>query len=196
MADKTIQNSTIPSNNVKDNLSDEAIVEKTKWTTNAKWIVGILILIVLLLLSVILKDCVVQGDNLIHGIENFSTILSIFLSITSMAFAGYTSIETGRQYHSMSKAVTQIETTNKIMSSNYRDLLRHYHDTVKHFSKYMGEAYGNQQQNHAPKVQMSDKDFKSNNLQGTTIITGQDNKMTKTQDSGNEQSPDGSNTNA
>lgn len=71
---------------------------------------------------------------------NFSTILSIFLSISSIAFAGYTSIEIGRQFHFMSRAVEEIRVTNNIMSENYKNLLNHYHDTVSSFSKLLEES--------------------------------------------------------
>ena len=59
--------------------------------------------------------------------------MSIVLSISSIAFAAYTSIETGRQFHFMSRAVEEIRTSNGIMSDNYKNLLKHYHDTVSSF---------------------------------------------------------------
>lgn len=163
MADN-LPNNQSPSNILEEHVHSREINGGKTWTTNAKWIVFLLVLFILLLITFILSNCIVKGDSLINGIENFSTILSIFLSVSSIAFAGYTSIETGRQYHNMSKAVTEIETSNKIMSQNYRDLIRHYHDTVKHFSRQMGDAYGVQQRNHVPKEQPRGAPFKSNEL--------------------------------
>ena len=84
-------------------------------------------------IAMILKGYIVNGDNLLSALENFSTILSIVLYISSIAFAAYTSIETGRQFHFMSRAVEEIRTSNGIMSDNYKNLLKHYHDTVSSF---------------------------------------------------------------
>lgn len=148
MANKT-SNNQMPSNKFETTPNEQNRIVEEKWTTNAKWIVVLLVLLVIVLVVVILTEKVANGDNLVNAIENFSTILSIVLSVSSIAFAGYTSIETGRQYHNMSRAVTQIETANKIMSENYRDLLKHYHDTVRHFSNHLRYQNTNQQ-NHVP----------------------------------------------
>lgn len=75
------------------------------------------------LIAMILKRYIVNGDKLLSALENFSTILSIVLSISSISFAAYTSIETGRQFHFMSRAVEEIRTSNGIMSDNYKNLL-------------------------------------------------------------------------
>lgn len=148
MANKT-PNNKMPSNKYEAIPNEQNKVVEEKWTTNAKWIVFLLVLLVIVLVVVILTERVSNGDNLVNAVENFSTILSIVLSVSSIAFAGYTSIETGRQYHNMSRAVTQIETANKIMSENYRDLLKHYHDTVRHFSNQLRYQSTNQT-NHVP----------------------------------------------
>lgn len=122
-------------NQVQSNLLEDAknTNEKSGWSTNAKWIVSLLVMIVISLIAMILKGYVVNGDKLLSALENFSTILSIVLSVSSIAFAGYTSIETGRQFHFMSRAVEEIRTSNEIMSDNYKNLLKHYHDTVNSF---------------------------------------------------------------
>lgn len=91
--------------------------------------------------GLIVTNYIKDGNNLLEVLVNFSTILSIFLSICSIAFAGYTSIETGRQFHFMSRAVEEIRTTNHIMSENYKDLLNHYHDTVKTFSELLNRQF-------------------------------------------------------
>lgn len=128
-------NNQSPTNIIDEIKIEEPTVRATKWPTNAKWIISLLVLAVICLLVFILENFVMQGDNLLSALTNFSTILSIFLSVSSIAFAGYTSIETGRQFHYMSRAVEEIRTSNRIMSENYKNLLEHYHDTVNTFSK-------------------------------------------------------------
>lgn len=128
-------NNQSPTNMVDEIKIEEPTVKATKWPTNAKWIISLLVLAVICLLVFILENFVMQGDNLLSALTNFSTILSIFLSVSSIAFAGYTSIETGRQFHYMSRAVEEIRTSNRIMSENYKNLLEHNHDTVNTFSK-------------------------------------------------------------
>lgn len=122
----SIQN--IPSNNLSG--------------TNTIWIISILILMVILLATWILTNYIKDGNNLVNLLVNFSTLLSIVLSVSSIAFAGYTSIETGRQYYNMAKAVEEIRTTNGIMSENYKNLMEHYHETVKLFSQIL-EGHAN-----------------------------------------------------
>mgnify|MGYP000068143861 CR=1 FL=1 len=123
-------NNQVPSNFIGDGKN---MKEKSGWSTNAKWIVSLLVMIVISLIAMILNGYVVNGDKLLSALENFSTILSIVLSVSSIAFAAYTSIETGRQFHFMSRAVEEIRTSNDIMSDNYKNLLKHYHDTVNSF---------------------------------------------------------------
>ena len=120
-------------NKVKSKCCGIKEKEKSGWSTNAKWIVSLLVIIVISLIAMILNENVINGDKLLSALENFSTILSIVLSISSIAFAAYTSIETGRQFHFMSRAVEEIRTSNGIMSDNYKNLLKHYHDTVSSF---------------------------------------------------------------
>lgn len=128
-------NNQSPTNKVDEIKIEEPTVKEPKWPTNANWIISLLVLAVICLLVFILENLVMQGDSLLSALTNFSTILSIFLSVSSIAFAGYTSIETGRQFHYMSRAVEEIQTSNRIMSENYKNLLDHYHDTVNTFSK-------------------------------------------------------------
>ena len=125
-----ILNNQVPSNLLGDARNRK---EKSGWSTNAKWIVSLLVIIVISLIAMILNENVINGDKLLSALENFSTILSIVLSISSISFAAYTSIETGRQFHFMSRAVEEIRTSNSIMSDNYKNLLKHYHDTVSSF---------------------------------------------------------------
>lgn len=125
-------NNTIDNSNIDLSFQDKPT--DTCCKTNTKWIISILFLIVLLLSAWIVTNYIKDGNNLVDLLMNFSTLLSIVLSVSSIAFAGYTSIETGRQYYFMAKAVEEIRTTNRIMSENYKDLMEHYHETVKLFS--------------------------------------------------------------
>ena len=88
-------NNQVPSNFIGDGKN---MKEKSGWSTNAKWIVSLLVMIVISLIAMILNGYVVNGDKLLSALENFSTILSIVLSVSSIAFAAYTSIETGRPF--------------------------------------------------------------------------------------------------
>lgn len=126
-----------PNNKVDELKSEKRKAKSTSWPTNAKWVIFLLALSVILLLVWILENIIVEGDKLLSALVNFSTFLSIILSISSIAFAGYTSIETGRQFHYMSRAVEEIRTSNRIMSDNYKNLLDHYHDTVNKFSEIL-----------------------------------------------------------
>lgn len=126
-----------PSNKVDEMKFKEEKEKSKKWPTNAKWVISMLLLFVALLIVWILESFVIEGDKLLTALVDFSTILSVFLSVSSIAFAGYTSIETGRQFHYMSRAVEEIRTLNRIMSDNYKNLLDHYHDTVNKFSEIL-----------------------------------------------------------
>lgn len=130
-----LPNNQSASNTIEDIKNIEKSSKGLGWPTNALWIISLLVLVLMLLASWILKSFVVSGDGLLSALENFSTILSIVLSVSSIAFAGYTSVETSRQFHYMSRAVEEIRTSNRIMSDNYKNLLDHYHDTVNSFSK-------------------------------------------------------------
>ena len=78
---------------------------------------------------------------LLESLNSFSTILSIALSVSSIAFAGYTSIETGRHFHFMTQAVDEIRVTNQIMSENYKILIEHYHETVKSIPQLLARDF-------------------------------------------------------
>lgn len=132
-----LPNNQSASNTIENIKNSEKLSKGTGWPANALWIIFLLVLVLMLLTTWILKSFVVSGDGLLSALENFSTILSIVLSISSIAFAGYTSVETSRQFHYMSRAVEEIRTSNRIMSDNYKNLLDHYHDTVNSFSKIL-----------------------------------------------------------
>lgn len=91
------------------------------------WTLAILILIIVLLLTCGLKN-LPEGSVLIDAITNFSTILSIILSISSILFAYYTSRDTSMQYRSMEKALEEVRVTNKFMAENNSILLQQVKD--------------------------------------------------------------------
>ncbi len=94
---------------------------------NICWIIALLILIIVLLLTYGLNK-IHKVDILIESITNFSTILSIILSISSILFAYYTSHDTSMQYRSMEKALGEVRVTNKHMEKNNYILLQQVKD--------------------------------------------------------------------
>lgn len=110
---------------------NEEYERQIRWNVHIKWTVGVLVFLLIGSVSFMIANTMVDGEALLRSLNTFSTILSIVLSVSSIAFAAYTSIETGRQFHLMSRAVEEIRVTNRIMSDNYKDLLGHYHDTVQ-----------------------------------------------------------------
>ena len=94
------------------------------------WTLAILILIIVLLLTCGLKN-LPEGSVLIDAITNFSTILSIILSISSILFAYYTSRDTSMQYRSMEKALEEVRgriewSINVGIPVNLKDLAEHF----------------------------------------------------------------------
>lgn len=77
-------NNQSPTNMVDSIKMKESLAKGSKWPTNAKWIISLLVLAVICLLVFILENFVMQGDNLLSALTNFSTILSIFLSVSSI----------------------------------------------------------------------------------------------------------------
>lgn len=116
---------------------NEEYERQIRWNVHIKWTVGVLVFLLIGSVSFIIANTMVDGEALLRSLNTFSTILSIVLSVSSIAFAAYTSIETGRQFHLMSRAVEEIRVTNRIMSDNYKDLLGHYHDTVQSIPKLL-----------------------------------------------------------
>lgn len=96
---------------------------RTIFLVNVIWVIVLMFLLIVLLLSILLKYTL-NGEVLIGAITNFSTILSIILSITSIFFAFYTSRDTSAQYRNMDKALNEIRLTNKNMEANNLYLLQ------------------------------------------------------------------------
>lgn len=98
---------------------------------NTIWVICILSFLVALLIVWCISQYVQNGDNLIHGIENFATIISILLSITSILYAHYTSETTSRQNSDIASAVTEIKTFSQFMSTNNQMVLSQIRDITK-----------------------------------------------------------------
>lgn len=98
---------------------------------NTIWVICILLLLIALLIVWCISQYVQNGDNLVHGIENFATIISILLSVTSILYAHYTSETTSRQNNDIASAVTEIKTFSKFMSSNNETMLSQIRDITK-----------------------------------------------------------------
>lgn len=99
--------------------------------TSIIWVVLILLALLTILSAYIVTKRIIDGDNLLEGISNFSTLLSIILSISSISFAYYTSHQTSRQYENMSTAVTEIKESNRHMEKNNAMLLRFIREITK-----------------------------------------------------------------
>lgn len=94
---------------------------------NICWVLALLVLIIIFLLVYGLHN-LPDGKLLIDSITNFSTILSIVLSISSILFAFFTSHDTSMQYRSMEKALEEVRATNKHMAENNAILLQQVRD--------------------------------------------------------------------
>lgn len=92
-----------------------------KWRCNAWWIASFIFVLVALLVSFVLikLDC----DTLVGAITNFSTILSIILSISSIAYSYTTSHDTARQFAEIDKIVAKMRENNEDMKNNNSQML-------------------------------------------------------------------------
>lgn len=122
--------------------------------TSIVWVIIILLIVIVYLLTRLLSDKVVNGGDLLDSLVNFATILSIFLSISSICFALYTSLQTTRQYDNMSQAVTEIKVTNSSMDRNNTMLFKYIKDINKEIA-YLGGRIDINYNN----KQIEDKDF-------------------------------------
>lgn len=90
--------------------------------TSLCWLIILLVIMVVFLLTIKI-DKIPNGEVLVTYISNFSTMLSIILSISSIFFAYYTSRDTSMQYRSMEKALEEVRITNRSITENNSLLL-------------------------------------------------------------------------
>ena len=106
---------------------------------NLGWVISILIIVILILTTAKFNN-IVNGENLMNGIVNFATFLSIILSISSILFAFFTSRDTSQQYSAMDKAIGEMRETHRVISANSSDLLQRVNEVSEHIvsldSKY------------------------------------------------------------
>ena len=88
---------------------------------NLFWVICILVICLVIVLSQKVTD--LSSDRLISILTNFSTLLSIVLSISSILFAYYTSRDTNNQYVAMGKALAEIRAASYQSIINNSDLI-------------------------------------------------------------------------
>lgn len=97
-----------------------------------KWVaIILLVIIVCILISIFLSHTIINGDNLLNGIVNFATIVSIILSITSIFYTAFTSRDTSAQFSNIDKAVAIIKENNDKIESNNRTMLQTVFELTK-----------------------------------------------------------------
>lgn len=105
--------------------NDQKYTIHTIFYWNIAWIIGILICVILCLLTLKLDEF--NSKDLINGIVNFSTLLSIILSISSILFAYFTSQNTSRHFEEMSIVLTEVKQINNNIQSNNYNLISMIH---------------------------------------------------------------------
>ena len=92
-----------------------------QWKCNAVWIAILVVLLFSVFGSFVLLN--IDGDTVIVAITNFSTLLSIILSISSIAYSYSTSHDTARQFAEIDKTVARMEENNEEMKNNNSQML-------------------------------------------------------------------------
>lgn len=113
--------SSIASNDRESLYSQEIYMKLYRWKCNFWWIVCSVVILVALGGSFVL--CNLECDSLIVAITNFATILSIILSISSIAYAYTTSHDTARQFAEIDKTVARMRENNEDMKNNNSQIL-------------------------------------------------------------------------
>ena len=112
---------TIVSNDRESLYSQELYMKLYRWKCNFWWVVCSIVILVALGGSLVL--CNLECDTLIVAITNFATILSIILSISSIAYAYSTSHDTARQFAEIDKTVARMRENNEDMKNNNSQIL-------------------------------------------------------------------------
>lgn len=92
-----------------------------RWKCNAVWIALLVVLLFSAFGSFVLLN--IDGDTVVIAITNFSTVLSIILSISSIAYSYSTSHDTARQFAEIDKTVARMEENNEEMKNNNSQML-------------------------------------------------------------------------
>ena len=137
----------ITPNSSKTNCQPQVRQVRTSVFVSIIWLVVILLLVIAILASVLISNNLICGNKLLNTIVNFSTILSIIVSITSILFACYTSLQTGNQYSHMAQALEEIRATNGHMAENNQLLLQFVKDMSGEVEKIKVIAENNQVHN-------------------------------------------------
>lgn len=128
--------SSIASNDRESLYSQEIYMKLYRWKCNFWWIVCSVVILVALGGSMVL--CNLECDTLIVAITNFATILSIILSISSIAYAYSTSHDTAKQFAEIDKTVARMRENNEDMKNNNSQML----GLVVNISKEVHALYG------------------------------------------------------
>lgn len=119
---------------------------------NLGWVICVLVFILVAVIAIKVTD--LECDRLVSILSNFSMILSIILSISSILFAYFTSRDTNNQYIAMGKAIEEIRAASLFSYINNSDIisqvesiakdvgvLNSKYDWESKFSKYADGAY-------------------------------------------------------
>lgn len=107
-------------NNVLKELQDLRM-KQYRIKCNVIWGIMMIILLVCAFGSFLLHK--ISSNNVIMAVTNFATILSIILSISSIAYSYSTSHDTARQFAEIDKTVAQMKENNEEIKRHNADLL-------------------------------------------------------------------------
>lgn len=117
---------TIVGKMAKNNISNRVIndvswsLEKHIWRIHIFWGAAVVIAVIAGVIALYILR--VNGDSLVALLTNFATILSIILSISSIAYAYSTSHDTARQFAEIDKMVAQMRENNEEIRKNIREI--------------------------------------------------------------------------
>ena len=158
--DKNKYAPTIASNDRESQSVQELHMKLYRWKCNLWWMAGFVVILLALWGSFVLYN--VGCDSLNVAITNFSTILSIILSISSITYAYTTSHDTARQFAEIDKTVARMRENNEDMKSNNTQML----GLVVNISKEVHALYGKIGSSATPEinneVELPNSDVKSN----------------------------------
>lgn len=115
-------------------------MEKKIWKINFIWSASVAAVVIAGISALCL--CRVSGDSLISLLTNFATVLSIILSISSIAYSYSTSHDTARQFAEIDKMVAQMRENNEEIRKNILEISRdvHYSNSAIDNTRDLGNA--------------------------------------------------------